>query len=113
MKLFGTNQEKPKVNFHNVEEIEAEINRSDLHTLPASTTLTPHELYLLQQLGYAPVQIVFGNVVFSMGAMGFLRTVFRAFSRGDMSDFSRLNSDARLLARNRMLEMANSVAVGI
>lgn len=109
--MFRSKKEeaKEKVTFHNVEEIEKEINRSDLHQLPTSTTLTPHEVYLMRQMGYKPMQVVFGNVVFSMGALGFLRTIFRAFTRGEMVDFSRLNRDARLLARNRMLEMAKDL----
>lgn len=97
------------VNFHTEEEIEKEISEAKYDELASSTTLTPHELYLLQRMGYRPVQVVFGNVVYSMGVGGFIRTVLRALKRGELTDFSRLNKDARLLARNRMIQEAKTL----
>jgi uncharacterized protein YbjQ (UPF0145 family) len=95
--------------FHTVEELEEELKSFDYSTSPRSATLTPHEIYLLKQAGYEPVQIVFGNVVYSMGIAGLFRTVMRAFTRGEMFDFTRLNKDARHLARNRLLTEAQSL----
>lgn len=98
-----------KINFHSTEELEEEISHFNFNEAPQSATLSPHEIYLLKQAGYEVVQVVFGNVVFSMGVVGVLRTVFRAFTRGEMYDFTRLNRDARLLARNRLLQEAKTL----
>lgn len=100
---------KETLTFHTQEQIESEIANFDFASSPSSTTLTPHELYLLRQSGYEPVQIVFGNVVYSMGVRGVFRTLVRAFNRGELFDYSQLNKDARLLARNRMVEEAKSM----
>lgn len=114
--MFGFGSKKPaeeqgkeKITFHTTDELEKEIEHFDAKSSPGSTTLTPHELYLLKQIGMEAVQVVFGNVVYSMGVRGLLRTVWRALSRGEMVDFSRLNKDARLLARNRMVDEAKKL----
>jgi uncharacterized protein YbjQ (UPF0145 family) len=103
---FTSSQQTPQVQFHSTEELEKELTDFDYALSPHSATLSPHEVYLLKQAGYEPVQVVFGNVVYSMGITGLLRTVWRAFTRGEMYDFTRLNKDARQLARNRLLEEA-------
>lgn len=95
-----------RVTVHDVATLEKEIADFDMHGAPTSTTLSGNELYLLEQGGYRPVQLVFGNVVWSMGARGLIRSVQRAFTRGEMVDYTRMINDARLLARNRMLDQA-------
>ncbi len=94
--------------FHNTEQIEAEIAASAQSPI-TSTTLTPHELYLLRKLGYEPVRVVFGNVVYSMGAKGLFRTLRGLFRRGEMVDFSRLNTDARQLGLARLMQEAEKL----
>jgi uncharacterized protein YbjQ (UPF0145 family) len=95
--------------FHTTEQLEEEIHNFNYDTAAKSATLTPHEIYLMKQAGYEPVQIVFGNVVYSMGVAGLFRTIVRAFTRGEMYDFTRLNKDARQLARNRLLAEAHEL----
>jgi len=97
------------ITFHNTEEIEKEIKGFEIEKAPFSSTLTPNELYLLRKSGFEPIQVVFGNVVFSMGLRGVFRSFIQALKRGEMVDFSRLNEDARVLARNRMLKEAAEI----
>lgn len=99
---------KKAVNFHTLAQIEKEISELDLAQV-TSTTLNPNDLFLMERIGLAPMQVVFGNVVYSMGLRGVFRSFVRALTRGEMYDFSRLNEDARLLARNRMLKAAQNL----
>jgi len=87
-------------------ELDIEITEFDLQGAPASTTLTPHELYLMNQLGYEPIQVVTGNIVYSMGVGGVWRSIKKGLRRGEVPDFTRILNDARVIARNRMLKAA-------
>ena len=92
-----------------LEALEQEIREFDLAAAPRSTIISANELYLLQKSGYEFLQIVFGNVVYSMGLRGLLRSVQRALQQGEMSVFTRMINDARVIARNRMLTQAKAV----
>lgn len=95
-----------------VEEIghlDREIAEFDLLQAPHSATLSVQELYLLEKAGYEVCQVVVGNIVYAMGLKGLLKSVQRAFIRGEMVDFTHMNKDARNIARNRMLEAASKV----
>jgi uncharacterized protein YbjQ (UPF0145 family) len=61
----------------------------------------------MRQMGYEPIQVVYGNFVYSMGLGGVFRSVRGAFSRGELPAFTRMNNDARVIARDRMLMSAN------
>lgn len=100
---------KENVKVQDVEELEREIKALDLSQAPASTTLPANELFLLEQGGYQVLQIVYGNVVYSMGIRGVIRSITRALKRGEMPDFTRMNNDARVIARNRMLQRAQEL----
>lgn len=90
--------------------LEHEIRSFDIYNAPASGALGAHDLYLLEQAGFRVIQVVTGNVVYSMGLKGLLRNVQRAFVRGEMPDFTAMIRDARVLARNRLL--AEAAALG-
>lgn len=92
-----------------VDFIEKELKATVLAQEPHGTTLTAQELYVLEQAGFEVVNIVIGNIVYSMGLRGMLKSVRRAFVRGEMTDFTRMNRDARELARNRMLDEARKI----
>ncbi len=98
---------QPKV--IDLEQLEQELKNINFSTYPKGMTLNPQELYLLQQAGYEPINVVFGSIVYSMGLQGILKSFRRALKRGEMSDFTKINQDARELARNRMLEKAMSL----
>src|SRR3954469_4368781 len=96
----------------NIEEmnvLDMEIAKFDLHNAPKSCTLSVQELYLLEKAGYEVCQVVIGNIVYSMGVRGLLKSVQKALVKGEMLDFTHMNKDARNLARNRMLEAAKEV----
>ena len=89
--------------------LEEEIRGVDLTAMPWSTIMPANEVFLLQKAGYEPLQVVFGNVVYSMGMRGVFRSIRGAFKRGEMPDFTRMNRDAREVARARMLVAAKAV----
>ena len=102
-------QEHQQILTMTVHELDEEIRSFDLINAPKSATFTPHDLYLLQQAGYEPIQVVVGNIVYSMGIGGVLRSLRRGLRRGEVPDFTQLLQDGRVLARNRMLEYARAV----
>ncbi len=93
-----------------IEALEKEINGFDLQNAPHSTTFQPNDVYLVEKAGYQILQVVFGNIVYSMGLRGVMRSVTRAFKRGEMTDFTTMINDARLIARNRMIQNAIALA---
>lgn len=100
------NKQTDSTQINTLNELDREILDFDLAHAPHGMTLSAQELYMLLKAGYEPVQLVTGNIVYSMGLRGLTRTVTRAFKRGEMRDFTRMNQDARDIARNRMLESA-------
>ena len=92
-----------------INELDREIVTFSLQDAPHSATLSVQELYLLEKAGYEVCQVVVGNIVYAMGLKGLLKSVQRAFVRGEMVDFTHMNRDARNLARNRMLDAAREV----
>ncbi len=97
---------KNAVRMHTVKDLDQEIANFHLAEKPHGTTLTAQELYVLERAGYEILNVVIGNIVYSMGLRGLLKTFSRAFTRGEMIDFTQMNRDAREIARNRMLEEA-------
>jgi uncharacterized protein YbjQ (UPF0145 family) len=92
-----------------IEALDKEIEGYDLEGGPSTTTMSANELYLIEQAGYEVLQIVYGNVVYSMGIRGIFRSLTRALTRGEMPDFTRMNNDARVIARNRMAQKAREL----
>ena len=86
--------------------LDAELARIDLATMPHATTLTAQELYVLEKAGYELCNTVIGNIVYSMGLRGILKSFQRALTKGEMTEFTHMNKNARAVARNRMLEDA-------
>lgn len=100
-------------NVYSIEQIESEISEIDLAIMPSSSTMPANELYLMQQMGYTPLQVVYGNVVYSMGMGGVLRSLRGALTRGELPQFTRMNNDARVIARDRMLKAATSLGAAM
>ncbi len=111
--MFGRkskdDQDSKNVRVATVETLEEEIQAFDLKLSPTSTIFTANELYLIEKGGYEVIQVVFGNVVYSMGIRGVMRSITRALTRGEMPEFTQMNNDARIIARNRMLEQAKQL----
>jgi uncharacterized protein YbjQ (UPF0145 family) len=98
-----------QVRVNSVTVLDQEIDAFDLRKSPHGTTLTAQEVYVLEKAGYEVLNVVIGNIVYSMGIRGLLKSFQRAFTRGEMVDFTRMNRDARHIARNRMLEEAENL----
>jgi len=62
---------------------------------PVTSDLTCEEMWNLANLGYAPLKLVLGTSVYSLGLMGGLKAMFKSLSRGEISDLTSLVYDAR------------------
>lgn len=64
-------------------------------TRPVTSELTGEELWNLTQLGYAPVRLVLGTSVYSLGFLGGISAFFKSLGRGEINEITRLIYDAR------------------
>jgi uncharacterized protein YbjQ (UPF0145 family) len=62
---------------------------------PATSELTGEELWNLTQLGYAPVRLLLGSSVYSLGFSGGIKAFFSSISRGEVASMTRLVYEAR------------------
>jgi uncharacterized protein YbjQ (UPF0145 family) len=62
---------------------------------PVTSDLTAEELWNLTNMGYAPLKLVMGTAVYSLGLTGGLAAWFKSFSKGEISDLTTLIYDAR------------------
>jgi uncharacterized protein YbjQ (UPF0145 family) len=62
---------------------------------PVSSDLTAEELWNLANMGYAPLKLVMGTAVYSLGWTGGIMSWFRSFSRGEIAALTSLIYDAR------------------
>jgi uncharacterized protein YbjQ (UPF0145 family) len=67
----------------------------DSHLGPATSDLTGEELWAMSSLGYAPMKLLISTSVYSLGAIGGLKAMFKSFSKGEISDLTSLVYDAR------------------
>jgi len=62
---------------------------------PVTSDLTCEEMWNLTALGYAPLKLLLGTAVYSLGFVGGLKAMFKSFTRGEISDLTSLVYDAR------------------
>jgi uncharacterized protein YbjQ (UPF0145 family) len=62
---------------------------------PVSSDLTAEELWNLTSMGYAPLKLVMGTAVYSLGWSGGIATWLQSFSKGEIADLTSLIYDAR------------------
>ncbi len=62
---------------------------------PVSSDLTAEELWNLTNMGYAPLKLVMGTAVYSLGWAGGISSWFRSFSKGEIAALTSLIYDAR------------------
>ena len=62
---------------------------------PVTSDLTGEELWAMSSLGYAPVKLLISTSVYSLGAIGGLKSMFKGFVKGEISDLTTLVYDAR------------------
>ena len=62
---------------------------------PVTSELTGEELWNLTQLGYAPLRLMLGTSVYSIGFLGSVSAFFKSWGRGEIGEVTRLIYDAR------------------
>ncbi|MGC3988885.1 MAG: heavy metal-binding domain-containing protein [Chthoniobacteraceae bacterium] len=76
---------------------------------PITSDLTCEEMWNLAAMGYAPLKLVLGTAVYSLGVLGGLKAMFKSFSRGEISDLTTLIYDAREHAIGMLRDEAQSI----
>jgi uncharacterized protein YbjQ (UPF0145 family) len=75
-------------------------------SLPASAIvtggLTGEELWAMTSLGYAPIKLLMSTSIYSLGLAGGFLAAFKSFTRGEISELTRLVHDAREIAIDRL-----------
>lgn len=71
-----------------------------------TTSADGQELYCQLDAGFTPVQFVFGNVAYSIGAAGGLIGSLKSMSRGEIKEFSDVFNRTRHLALQRITSEA-------
>lgn len=71
---------------HNPHLPEGEVVTSDL---------TCQEMWNLNKMGYAPMRLVLGTSVYSLGLIGGVTSFFKSFVKGEIPELSKLIYDAR------------------
>jgi uncharacterized protein YbjQ (UPF0145 family) len=62
---------------------------------PVTSDLTAEELWNLTSMGYAPLKLVMGTAVYSLGWTGGISSWFKSFTRGEIASLTSLIYDAR------------------
>ena len=60
-----------------------------------TSDLTPQEMWNLNKMGYAPVKILIGTSVYSLGFIGGVTSAFKSFVKGEITELSHLIYEAR------------------
>ena len=60
-----------------------------------SSDLTPQEMWNLNKMGYAPMKILIGTSVYSLGLVGGVTSFVKSFTKGEIPELSRMIYDAR------------------
>jgi len=76
---------------------------------PVTSELTGEELWNLTRLGFAPLRLVLGTSVYSIGFLGGVSAFFQAFGRGEIDEVTRLIYDARENCLAHIRDEANEI----
>lgn len=71
-----------------------------------TSDLTAEETWNIAKLGYAPVELVIGTSVYSIGLMGGLKSFLRGFVRGEVTEMTHLIYGAREESLMKVREQA-------
>jgi uncharacterized protein YbjQ (UPF0145 family) len=64
-------------------------------SLPVTSDMTAEETWNLAAIGYAPLKLVMGTAVYSLGVVGGIAAALKSFTRGEITDLTTLIYDAR------------------
>lgn len=76
---------------------------------PVTSDLTMEEMWNLANLGYAPVKLVLGTAVYSLGVVGGFKAMIKSITRGEISDLTSLIYEAREHALGLIKQEAESL----
>jgi uncharacterized protein YbjQ (UPF0145 family) len=74
-----------------------------------TSDLTPQEMWNLNKMGYAPLKILIGTSVYSLGLVGGITSFAKSFVKGEIPELSRLIYDARENALAIINKEANDI----
>ncbi len=76
---------------------------------PVTSDLTGEELWAMTSLGYAPIKLLMSTSIYSLGLTGGFLAAFKSFTRGEISELTRLIHDAREIAIDRLKSEADQL----
>jgi uncharacterized protein YbjQ (UPF0145 family) len=76
---------------------------------PVTSDLTCEEMWNLTNMGFAPLKLVLGTAVYSLGVVGGIKALLKSFTRGEISDLTSLIYDAREHAIGLIAAEAKSI----
>jgi uncharacterized protein YbjQ (UPF0145 family) len=86
-------------------------------SLPVTSDMTAEETWNLAAIGYAPLKLVMGTAIYSLGVVGGLKAALKSLAHGEINDLTSLIYDAREhaigLIRREAAEIGADDAVGI
>jgi uncharacterized protein YbjQ (UPF0145 family) len=74
-----------------------------------TSDLTAEEMWNVAKLGYAPVELVLGTSVYSLGVMGGLKAALRGVAKGEVSSLTQLVYGAREQSLKKVQSQAKAV----
>jgi uncharacterized protein YbjQ (UPF0145 family) len=74
-----------------------------------TSDLTSEEMWNVMKLGYAPLQLVLGTSVYSLGVVGGLKAALRGIAKGEISTLTQLVYGARQESLKKVQDQAASV----
>ncbi|PRC94728.1 heavy metal-binding domain-containing protein [Solimicrobium silvestre] len=77
--------------------------------LPVTSDLTGEELWALSSMGYAPIKLLISTSVYSLGAIGGVKAIFRGLAQGEIGELTTLVYDARENVFDRLKSEANAI----
>jgi uncharacterized protein YbjQ (UPF0145 family) len=82
--------------------------RADSAAQPFSSAGDAQELYCHMDAGYEPREFVFGNIAYSVGAVGGIAGTLKTLVRGEIKEFSDVFNETRHHALDRLLVHAKA-----
>ncbi len=83
--------------------------RADAEAQPFTSAGDAQELYCHMDAGYEPREFVFGNIAYSVGAVGGIAGTLKTLVRGEIKEFSDVFNETRHHALDRLLTHAKAV----
>jgi uncharacterized protein YbjQ (UPF0145 family) len=87
-----------------------DIDDEDIKKVGVITSdLTAEEMWGLAKIGYAPMQLVLGTSVYSLGLLGGISAIFKNFVKGEISEMTELIYNAREESLNKVKAQATAI----